>query len=201
MRAGAPGTHAGVMSNHTNTSCRPGGCAGLCSDDGLRAADTAFRPKLLAAARRVVVDPHLAEEAVQEALLRAWRSCCSFDPAGGPVLPWLVVLTRHAAIDMARARARRPPLTAYEPSIDGALGSQGTHEDHVVLRAELLDALADIGSEHRTVIVETMLRDRSQLEVATELGIPTGTLRSRSHYAMRQLRAVLVAARAAEAAV
>ncbi len=189
------------MSNHTNASCRPEGCAGLCSDDGLRAADTALRPKLLAVARRVVVDPHLAEEAVQEALLRAWGSCSSFDPAGGPVLPWLMVLTRHVAIDMARARARRPPLTAHDPADDRVSGSQGAHEDHLVLRAELLDALAEIGPEHRTVIVETVLRDRSQHEVATELGIPTATLRTRSHYALRRLRDVLVATRVAEAAV
>src|SRR4051794_15498180 len=97
MRAGVLGTHAGVVSNRTNTSCRPGGCAGLCGDAGLRVVDAAFRAKLLAVARRVVVDPQLAEEAVQEALLRAWVSCSAFDPAGGPVLPWLVVLTRHAA--------------------------------------------------------------------------------------------------------
>ena len=60
----------GPMSTGT-TSCRPGGCAGLCTEEGLRAADAAYRTILLARARSVVVDPALAEEAVQEALVRA----------------------------------------------------------------------------------------------------------------------------------
>ncbi len=171
------------------TSCRPAGCAGLCTEEGLRAADAAYRSNLLARARSVVVDPALAEEAVQEALLRAWRSCSSFDPDSGPLLPWLLALTRNAAIDLARWRSRRPPVSATADAAEPPRQPTGIDaEDLVLLRDELVEALAVLGPRHRSVIIETVLRDRSPADVAAELGIPAGTVRSRVHYALRSLR-------------
>jgi RNA polymerase sigma-70 factor, ECF subfamily len=184
-------THPDSQSD-TRISCRPDGCAGLCTDAGLRAADTAYRRMLIARARRVLGDPALAEEAAQEALVRAWRSCASFDPAGGPVRAWLLTIVHHVAVDLARARARRPPVSGIDPG-DAVVDAAATHEDTVVLRDELLDALSGIGPVHRHVVIETVLRDRSHVEVAAELGIPAGTVRSRLHYALRQLRAVIEA--------
>jgi RNA polymerase sigma-70 factor, ECF subfamily len=170
-------------------SCRPGGCAGLCTEEGLRAADAAYRKSLLARARSVVVDPALAEEAVQEALVRAWRSCSSFDPDSGPLLPWLLALTRNVAIDLARWRSRRPPVVATAEPAEHPTPSTGIDaEDLVLLRDELVEALAELGPTHRSVIIQTVLRDRSPAEVAAELGIPAGTVRSRVHYALRSLR-------------
>lgn len=125
---------------------------------------------------------------MQEALVRAWRSCSSFDPDGGPLVSWLLALTRNVAIDMARARSRRPPVTAVEASDGAADSSRIGAEDLVLLRSQLLDALAGLGPTHRSAIVETVLRDRPHDEVAAELGIPAGTLRSRIHYALRHLR-------------
>jgi len=178
----------------TFVACRPGGCAGLCTEEGLRAADAAYRSTLLARARRIVVDPALAEEAVQEAMVRAWRSCSTFDPDGGPLLPWLLALTRNVAIDLARWRSRRPPVAASADPADGPLEETGIGtEDLLALREQLVDALEDLAPRHRSVIVETVLRDRSHAEVAEELGIPSGTVRSRVHYALRRLRELLEA--------
>src|SRR5207247_984287 len=87
-------------------------CAQLCTEHGMAAAHTAYHARLLARARRIVVDPDLAEDVVQEAFLRAWRACSSFDPAGGPLVNWLLVITAHTAIDMVKARVRRPPLAS-----------------------------------------------------------------------------------------
>ena len=69
------------------------GCAGLCTEQGMAAAHAAYHTRLLARARRIVVDPDLAEDVVQEAFLRAWRACASFDPEGGPLVNWLLVET------------------------------------------------------------------------------------------------------------
>jgi RNA polymerase sigma-70 factor (ECF subfamily) len=169
--------------------CRPGGCAGLCTEEGLRAADAAYRANLLARARGVVVDPALAEEAVQEALLRAWRSCSSFDPDTGPLLPWLLALTRNVAIDLARWRSRRPPVVAAADPAEPPTQPTGiAAEDLVLLRDELVEALAELRPTHRSAIIETVLRDRPHAEVAAELGIPAGTVRSRVHYALQCLR-------------
>jgi RNA polymerase sigma-70 factor (ECF subfamily) len=147
---------------------------------------------MLARARRVVVDPHLAEEAVQEALVRAWRSCASFDPAGGPLVNWLLVITRNAAIDMARTRSRRPALASHAPDLgDDRLDTGLSGADLVLIRAELVDALVAIGPHHREAVVEVVLRDRSYDAVASDLGVPAGTLRTRVHYGLRALRAAL----------
>ena len=169
--------------------CRPDGCARLCTEEGLAAAYAAHGPRALARARRIVVDPHLAEEVVQEAFTRAWRSCSTFDPSGGPVASWLVAITANVAIDMVRARVRRPPVVAVEPRDEAA--DHSVAMDLVLVRAELRDALAQISEDHRRAVLETIVLDRPYRDVAGELGINVGTLRTRVHYALRRLREVL----------
>jgi RNA polymerase sigma-70 factor, ECF subfamily len=93
-------------------NCNPDGCAGLCTQHGMAAAHAAYHARMLARARRIVVDPDLAEDVAQEAFLRAWRACSSFDPAGGPLVNWLLVITANTAIDMVKARVRRLPLAS-----------------------------------------------------------------------------------------
>lgn len=188
------------MPTTTPLPCRPGGCAGLCTDAGLRAAHDAYRRRMLALAHRVLADPHRAEEAVQEAFLRAWRSCCSFDPQGGPVLHWLLVITRNVAIDLVKARVRRPPTAPGAVAEESSWSVAMTDEDRVLLRAELLDALDRLGPEHRSVVVRTVVMDRAPADVALELGIPVGTVRSRVHYALRRLRDLLECSHATELA-
>jgi len=171
-------------------------CAGLCTAAGLEAANRVYRARLLGRARLIVVDPDLAEEAVQEALLRAWRSCESFDPTAGPLLNWLLTITRNVAIDLARPRGRRPVLLAgMAPAEVPAAGI--SHPDLFALRTQLHDALTGIGADHRRAIVETILRDRPPGEVAAELGVPAGTVRTRVHYGLRQLRTLIETADAA----
>ena len=196
MRHGGGRAHAHGMTTQLATpraSCRPDGCARLCTDEGLRAADAAYRRLLTARARRVLGDPAAAEEAAQEALVRAWRSCSSFDPADGPLRAWLVTIVHHVAVDMARARSRRPPVTHAAPDEQSVTQATPSHEDALVLRHQLVDALSGIGDLHRHVVVETVLKDRSHADVAAELGVPAGTVRSRLHYALRQLRSLLEA--------
>ena len=161
----------------------------------MAAAHAAYHARLLARARRIVVDPDLAEDVVQEAFLRAWRACSSFDPAGGPLVNWLLVITAHTAIDMVKARVRRPPLAAG--SADENASATGIDDiDLLILRSELGQALSSIGAHHRDAVIETVLRDRTYAEVAAELGVPAGTLRTRVHYGLRRLRCVLETAEA-----
>jgi RNA polymerase sigma-70 factor (ECF subfamily) len=178
-------------------SCRLGGCAHLCTEEGLRAADRLYRGRLLARARQIVVDPDLAEEAVQEALLRGWRACASFDPAGGPLLNWLLVITRNVAVDLVKARLRRPAVSSAshpDTAESGAAPSSGISEmDLLLLRAQLHEALTQLDAHHRAAVVETILRDRPTVEVAAELSIPAGTVRTRVHYGLRRLRGLLEA--------
>jgi RNA polymerase sigma-70 factor (ECF subfamily) len=148
--------------------------------------------RLKARARRIVVDPHLAEEVVQEAFIRAWRAYCRFDPDGGPLVNWLLAITGNVAIDMARARARRPaPAPDVPGSEDGDIAGTVSDVDRLILRDQLNEALAKVSPQHRSAVIELVLLDRPQAEVAAELGINPATLRTRLHYALRQLRVLL----------
>ena len=171
-------------------------CAGLCTEQGMAAAHAAYHARLLARARRVVVDPDLAEDVVQEAFLRAWRACASFDPAGGPLVNWLLVITGNTAIDMVKARVRRPPLASVPADANAPAGGL-SDIDRLILRSELRDALGSIGAHHRDAVIETVLRDRPYADVAAELGVAPGTLRTRVHYGLRRLRCALETADAA----
>ncbi len=161
-------------------------CAGLCTPAGAAAADREHRRPLTAVARRLLHDPVLAEDAVQEAFLRAWVACSSFDPSGEPsLLAWLATITRHVAIDMCRARAVRPgPAADAVPVAERATDPI----DRAVLRMTLVEALSGVSDAHRGVLVRSVLHDRSHADVAAELGVPVGTVKSRVHHALRSMR-------------
>jgi len=162
----------------------------------MAAAHAAYHARMFARARRIVVDPDLAEDVVQEAFLRVWRACSSFDPAGGPLVNWLLTITANTAIDMVKARVRRPPLASG--SANENVPTAGVDEiDLLILRSQLRDALSSIGAHHRNALVETVLRDRPYADVAAELGVTPATLRTRVHYWLRRLRCVLETADAA----
>ena len=133
---------------------------------------------------------------VQEAYLRAWRACSSFDPAGGPLVNWLLVITANIAIDMVKARVRRPPLASGSAN-ENAPATDTNDIDLLILRSQLRHALSCIGAHHRDAVVETVVRDRPYTDVAAELGVTPGTLRTRVHYGLRRLRCVLESADAA----
>ena len=171
-------------------TCSTEGCARLCTEHGMAAAHTAYHARMLARARRIIIDPDLAEDVVQEAFLRAWRACSSFDPTGGPLVNWLLVITANTAVDMVKARVRRPPLAPGSAGED-APAADIDDIDLLILRSELRDALSRIGPHHRAAVVEMVLRDRPYADVAAELGVTPGTLRTRVHYGLRRLRCLL----------
>lgn len=175
-------------------------CAGLCRPAGLAAAHRAHRSRLLTRARAVLGDRESAEDVVQEVFLRAWAACASFDPSAGPtLLAWLCAITRNVAVDQVRSRAARPPR--HHPGAAPAEQEAGhppvtvlpatVPTDTALLRLLLVDALAAVSPEHRAVVVHTVLRDRSYRDVAAELDLPVGTVRSRAFYALRRLRSSL----------
>ena len=133
---------------------------------------------------------------MQEAMLNAWRRCASYDPAKGSLANWLLTITANAAVDLVKARNRRPPLTAVaadQTAAEPTAGSIGA-VDLFLLRTELRDALAAISPDHRRTVVAAMLDERPYAEVAAELGVAPVTVRTRLHYALRKMRTVLEAA-------
>jgi RNA polymerase sigma-70 factor, ECF subfamily len=171
---------------------------GVTDDEWLEAAYASHKRRMLARAIRIVVDPDLAEEAVQEAFVRAWRAHATFDPSIGPIESWLLAITGNVAVDLAaRARARRPPLSAAEA--DSGQPSAGLDPiDRIALSSELRRALHRIRINHRIAVVEATVNDRPYADVAAELGVNIRTLRTRVHYGLRQLRTIVPGAASAK---
>lgn len=138
--------------------------------------------------RLVAGDRFLAEDIVQETLLRAWKSAATLDPAARSLRPWLVTVARRLVIDGHRSRQARPPETS--PAALEQLPASDELERSLRLMT-ISDALQDLSEAHREALVETYFRGRTVNEAATELGLPPGTVRSRVFYALRALRNAL----------
>ncbi len=145
-------------------------------------------PLLAYALRLTGGDRGRAEDIVQETLLRAWRHPQALEPERGPVRSWLFTVARNVAVDAHRARKARPQevgdaALAVVPAVD---------EIEQALDTWLVaDGLAALSPDHRAVLVETYYRGRSVAEAAAVLGIPPGTVKSRTFYALRALRLAL----------
>jgi RNA polymerase sigma-70 factor (ECF subfamily) len=143
---------------------------------------------LLAYATRLTGDRALAEDVVQETLVRAWKHPEVLGNGKGSVRGWLLTVARNIVTDRARARAARPPEVAENPA---AAPVERDHAEHVVNSMVVLEALDTLSAEHREVLVEIYYRGRSMVETAQVLGIPPGTVKSRCYYALRALRGVV----------
>jgi RNA polymerase sigma-70 factor (ECF subfamily) len=142
---------------------------------------------LLAYATRLTADRAAAEDVVQETLVRAWQHPEVLGNGKGSVRGWLLTVARNIVTDRARARKSRPPEVAESPHRPPA---QRDHAESVVDSIVVLDALDRLPDHHRDVLVELYFRGRSVTETAAVLGIPPGTVKSRSHHALRALREV-----------
>jgi RNA polymerase sigma-70 factor (ECF subfamily) len=143
---------------------------------------------LLAYATRLTGDRATAEDVVQETLLRAWRHARDLVDEKGSVRGWLLTVARNIITDRIRARAARPTEVAESPTTGPV---EHDHAESVVTTMVVLDALDTLSPEHKAVLVELYYRGRSVAEAAQALGLPTGTVKSRSFYALRALRATL----------
>jgi RNA polymerase sigma-70 factor (ECF subfamily) len=159
-------------------------------DAAMRAAYDAHGAELYRFARRSLADPGLAEDAVQETFLRAWRASSSYDPARASQRTWLFAILRNVVIDLARARRARPPVAVDDAPTERAADDE---LERAVTAWQVESALAELDDDHRKVLVEVHWRGRPYQEVADDLGIPTGTVKSRVYYGLRAMRSSLEA--------
>ena len=143
---------------------------------------------MLVYATRLLGDRAAAEDVVQEALVRAWRHPEVLTNGRGSVRGWLLTVVRNLVIDRVRARDARPPEVAEDPAAPPVARD---HSEAVAVSVTVHAALDTLSAEHRAVLEQVYLHGRSLDEAATALGVPKGTVKSRSFYALRALRSHL----------
>ena len=133
-------------------------------------------------------DRGAAEEIVQEVFLRAWRHARSYDPERAAVRTWLYQIARNAIIDSRRRAAVRPGL----PQHDALAETEGRATlEQAMLGWQVAAALERLTPEHRQMIRMAQFRGLTMREIAEHTGLPLGTVKSRTWYALRSLRLVL----------
>jgi RNA polymerase sigma-70 factor (ECF subfamily) len=145
-----------------------------------------YERRLFGLGIRLLGDAGLAEELVQETFLRVWRTAERFDPSRGKAAAFILAIARRLAIDLWRRPSSRPIRSAIETAaaLDETI-------DHLLLQLTVRDALDSLPPAHREVLELSYHADLTQAEVATRLGIPLGTVKSRAYHALRAFRRVI----------
>ena len=143
------------------------------------------RHRCLREARRILRNREDAEEAVQEAMIRAWRNQASCRTPGTP-LPWLVQITRNEALRLAARRSRRQASELHTDSPERLVGETGLERTLESVATE--QALRRLRPEERRLIHLRYVEDLTQGEVAARLGVPEGTVKVRLHRVRARLR-------------
>jgi RNA polymerase sigma-70 factor (ECF subfamily) len=148
---------------------------------------------------RVLGDASAAEEVVQETFLKLWRHPNAYQPARGRLLPWLLGVAHHHSVDILRRR-QLEQRHRVSPSGDGSVDAFEnlglvSAEDDPQSRAGLFDqrvaigrALEELPVEQRLPLELAYYRGMTQFEVATLLGVPLGTIKTRMRLGLQQLR-------------
>lgn len=143
---------------------------------------------------RILRDPQMAEELLQEVFFRAWQQGGSYSASRGTFVTWLLSITHNMAIDEIRKRGRRPQKADSEDpeAVLAAVADRGPAvEDEVwlgALRETINDALDQLPANQREAIELAYFRGLTQREIAEHLGEPLGTIKTRMRLGIRKLR-------------
>lgn len=139
---------------------------------------------------RYTGDRGRAEDVVQEVMVRAWRNLDQLELGDRSIRPWLMTCARNVLTDEHRAAGARPRLVNDDNALAG-LAVGGDDIDRAVESWTMAEALQRLSDEHRDVLIECYWLGRSVAEAAQTLGVPPGTVKSRTYYALRALRLAL----------
>ena len=156
--------------------------------DDLRELYRRYGGELFGFACNALGDRQLAEEVVQDVFARAWRHAGAYDARRATVRTWLYAIARNRIVDLRRRAGARPAVADRE---DFPAQQTGDPLEQAVLRWQVAAALARLQPEHREVIRLAHWSGLTLREIAEVKGIPLGTVKSRTSYALRSLRLVL----------
>jgi RNA polymerase sigma-70 factor (ECF subfamily) len=150
-----------------------------------------FAPRLKAYLMRLGAGSGVAEDLAQEAMLIVWRKADQFDPGKAAASTWAFTIARNLRIDAIR-REKRPAIDADDPALVPDDAPQADdHMARVQDDARVRDALTALPREQVEVVELSFFADKPHSVIASELGLPLGTVKSRLRLAMARLRAAL----------
>ncbi len=165
------------------------------SPEALARLHRRFAPLLLGIAGRTI-DRAAAEDLVQDVFLAVWRNADRFDPARGTLRAWILQITHFRLLNELRRRSRQPDVVPDPDGLvldalpAGELGpaDRAAEEDR---RAAVRTALASLPASQREAVGLAFLEDLTHSEVASELGVPLGTAKTRIRSGLEKLRGAL----------
>jgi len=154
--------------------------------EAVRQLYSEFGRAVFVVALRALGDRSLAEEAVQVTFLNAWRAAERFETGRDPG-PWLYAIARRVAIDLYRRERRHPSAPENEPEIAVLPASfENTWQTW-----EIRNALDRLPPDEQEVVQASHYQGLTHAEISERLGIPIGTVKSRSHRAHQRLAGLL----------
>ncbi|MGF7033238.1 RNA polymerase sigma-70 factor (ECF subfamily) [Paenibacillus mucilaginosus] len=151
-----------------------------------------YEKAVYAFAYRMVQDPMMAEEVVQELFLRIWNAAARYDSGQGKLTTWMFTLTRNITIDALRKKRRRSPQQPAEPEalsfmVDERADTEGEVESRWV-GEEIQAAMQVLNQDQKQVLEWIYYQGYTQQEVSERYAIPLGTVKSRVRLALKQLQ-------------
>ena len=150
-----------------------------------------FAPRLQAYLRKLGANPAAAEELMQEAMVLVWRKAAQFDRSKSSASTWIFTIVRNLRIDAFR-RESRPEVDMSDPAL---MPDPDPDADMAIVSRQSADrlheALAALNDNERAILRLAYFDDKSQSDIAAELRIPLGTVKSRVRLAFAKLRASL----------
>jgi RNA polymerase sigma-70 factor (ECF subfamily) len=151
-----------------------------------------FAPRIIGFMERSGVGATDAEEIAQDTLVTVWRKAELYDPRQAAVSTWIFTIARNLRVDMARRATRRRNGAAAMGDPDIELVESAESEVLAGERdAKVRDAMSRLSREQSTVLRLSFFSEKPHAEIARELGIPLGTVKSRVRLAMAKIRPFL----------
>ncbi len=151
-----------------------------------------FAPRIASFMERGGLSAAEAEEISQETMIAVWRKAALYDPAQAGVSTWVFTIARNLRIDLARKASRANVGVAALRELPGQF--EASVEDMALASerdARVRSAMATLSPEQAAVLRLSFFSEKPHAEIAKELSLPLGTVKSRTRLAMAKIRAIL----------
>jgi RNA polymerase sigma-70 factor (ECF subfamily) len=144
--------------------------------------------RLYALGVRMLGDGSAAEDLVQDTFVKIWRGAASYDPSIASPRTWILLMARRSAIDLHRRAAARPQRA---PDQGHELPADRDEYERALTGIDVRGALDTLSDKHREVLELGYREQLTQSEIAHHLGVPLGTVKTRTFHALREMRSQL----------